>query len=68
MGGMIVCTNSHGHMTKMAVTPIYCKNSLKNNLPLWNLKADYLQTELLAKELALSTGKLPRRLAKEQLG
>ena len=37
-GGTKVCSNGPGHMTKMAVMPIYGKN-LKNLL-LWNQTAD----------------------------
>ena len=41
-GGTKVCSNGPGHMTKMAVTPIYGKN-LKKFL-LRNQKADDLQS------------------------
>ena len=41
-GGMKVCSNVPGHMTKMAAMPIYGKN-LKNLL-LWNQKANDLET------------------------
>ena len=41
-GGMKVCSNGPGHMTKMATMPIYGKN-LKNNL-LRNRKADDLES------------------------
>ena len=40
--GMKVPSNGHGHMTKMAIMPIYGKN-LKKNL-LRNQKADDLET------------------------
>ena len=40
-GGMKVCSNGPGHMTKMAAMPIYGKN-LKNLH--WNQKADDLET------------------------
>ena len=38
-----VCSNSPGHITKMAAMPIYGKN-LKKNLLLQNQKADDLET------------------------
>ena len=41
-GGTKLCSNGPGHMTKMAVMPIYGKN-LKNLL-LRNPKADDLET------------------------
>ena len=41
-GGLNVCSNGPGHMTKMATMPIYGKN-LKKNL-LRNQKADDLET------------------------
>ena len=31
-GGMTVCSNGHGHMTKMATMPIYVKNLKKSSL------------------------------------
>ena len=34
MGGDEVCSNGHGHMTKMATMPIYGKNLKKSSL--WN--------------------------------
>ena len=40
-GGMKVCSNGPGHMTKMATMPVYGKN-LQNLLR--NLKADDLET------------------------
>ena len=40
---MKVCSNGPGHMTKMAVRPIYGKNPSKNLL-LTNQKADDLGT------------------------
>ena len=40
--GMKVCSNGPGHMTNMAVIPIYGKN-LKKNLLLWNQTADVLK-------------------------
>ena len=40
-GGMKVCSNGPGHMTKMAAIPIYGKN-LKNLFQ--NQKADDLET------------------------
>ena len=52
-GGKKVCSNSPGHMTKMAAMPIYGKN-LKNLLLLRYQKADDLETSyaaLCAKEL-----------------
>ena len=39
LGEKKVCSNSPGHMTKMAAMPIYGKNHL-----LWNQKADDLET------------------------
>ena len=42
MGGTKVCSNGPGHMTKMAATPIYGKNPLKNLLQIQ--KADDLRT------------------------
>ena len=41
--GMKVCSTGTGHMTKMAVMPIYGKN-LKKNLLLRNQKVDDLET------------------------
>ena len=41
-GGMKVCSNDPGHMTKMATMPIYGKNI--KNLLLWNQKADDLES------------------------
>ena len=38
MGGTKVCSKDLGHMTKMAIMPIYGKNLL-----LWNQKADDLE-------------------------
>ena len=32
-GGMKVCSNGPGHMTKMAAMPIYCKNLKKSSSP-----------------------------------
>ena len=43
---MKVCSNSLGHMTKMAAMPIYCKNPLKNLLQ--NQKAGDLGTWYVA--------------------
>ena len=42
-GGTKVCSNSVGHMTKMAAMPMYGKNLKKNLLP-QNRKADDLET------------------------
>ena len=42
-----ICTKYFGHMTKMAATPIYSKNPLKNLL-LQNQKADDLRTWYVA--------------------
>ena len=41
-GGMKICSNGPGHMSKMAAMPIYGK-TLKNLL-LWNQKADDLES------------------------
>ena len=41
-GGLNVCSNGPGHMTKMATMPIYGKNFKKNLLR--NQKADDLET------------------------
>ena len=41
-GGTKVCSNGPGHMTNMAVMPIYGKNF--NNRLLWNQKADGLES------------------------
>ena len=41
-GGMKVCSNDPGHMTKMATMPIYGKNI--KNLLLSNQKADDLES------------------------
>ena len=46
--GKKVCSNGPGHMTKMAATPIYGENSLKN---LQNQKADDLGTWYVALEM-----------------
>ena len=40
-GGMEVCSNGPGHMTKMVAMPIYGKNLKKSS---WNQKADDLET------------------------
>ena len=45
-GGMKVCSNGPGHMTKMAAMPIYRKNIKK--LVLWNQKADDLESSYAA--------------------
>ena len=41
-GGMKVCSNGPGHMTKMATMPIYIVKALKNLLQ--NHKTDDLET------------------------
>ena len=46
MGGMKVCSNGPGHMTKMATMPIYGKNPLKSLFQ--NQKADELGTWYVA--------------------
>ena len=46
-GGMKICSNCPGHMTKMAAMPIYGKN-LKKNLLLQNQKANELETWYVA--------------------
>ena len=43
-GGMKVCSNGPGHMTKRAVMPIYGKNLKNKNLLLRNQKADNLES------------------------
>ena len=45
--GTKICSNGPGHMTKMAATPIYGKNLLKNLL-LQNQKVDDLWTWYVA--------------------
>ena len=42
-GRMKVSTNGLCHMTKMAAMPMYAKKNFQN-LPLWNRKADELET------------------------